>query len=251
MTTVKIICFNLCSFPAELESRCNILLSREELQRANKLIFPHLRRRFVLSHLGLRFFLAQIMNKSLTEGSAELYKEAAKLVFTASELGKPQLSFPKRIPFNFSHSGNWAVLAAADSSDTAARVELGIDLEEIPSHPMLALAERFFSVKEWQHLSAYRNELKQRQEFAYLWTRKEACLKMWGTGLRTRLDSFEVLHQLPVNVRSGPLPSPSCLYLKSSFFIPNMCLSLALNFHPDSLQAFLINWQGTPNSFQF
>ncbi|MGM9998209.1 MAG: 4'-phosphopantetheinyl transferase family protein [Candidatus Bruticola sp.] len=251
MTTVKIICFNLPNFPTELEARQNSILSWGELERADRLVFPHLRRRFVLSHLGLRLFLAQTVDNRLAEHSADLYRTAAELNFTAAEFGKPRLSFPRNIPFNFSHSGDWAALAVADSACTPPEAELGLDLESVPSHSMLALAKRFFSLNEWHKLASCHSETQQKQEFARLWTRKEACLKLWGTGLHTPLNSFEVIHSLPANVRTPPLPSPCCLYLKSTFFVPDMCLSLALSFRPNSLQTFLVTWQDPPTSFQF
>lgn len=226
------------------------MLSCEERRRENRLAFAHLRRRFAAAHLGLRLFLAKQFRQETTLYSDELLKAAASLNFELGPFGKPRLK-DGSLAFNLSHSEDWAALALVQNHNFSWQPELGIDLEKISQRNALALAKRFFSQSEWQSLNSYTDPQQQNQIFTKLWTRKEACLKLWGTGMHTPLNSFEVISPLPISSVSSPLPSPQCLYLRSAEFVDNMYLSLALNFVPSLVKITSINWLDPPKVFDF
>lgn len=251
MPKVNIICFDLAHFPDLFRKMESHILSSEEQQRKSKFAFTHLGERFAAAHMGLRLFLAQQLHEAAHWQDAELLEAAANFSFEKGHFGKPKLKSSNQLAFNLSHSGDWAALAIASQTDHFEPLEVGIDLEAIAKRSALALAKRFFSTEEWQSLYTYPDPAQQNQFFTKLWTRKEACLKLWGTGMHTSLSSFEVLSDLPKNLTAKPLPCPQCLYLQSAEVIKGMYLSLALNFVPDSVNVTLMDWNNYPTTFYF
>ncbi len=227
------------------------ILSSEEQQRKKKFAFAHLSERFAAAHTGLRLFLAKQLHETAHWQDAELLETAANFSFEKGHFGKPKLKGSNRLAFNLSHSGDWAALAVVSTTDCLEPQEVGVDLEAIAKRSALALAKRFFSTEEWQSLCSYPDPTQQNQLFTKLWTRKEACLKLWGTGMHTSLSSFEVLSDLPKNLTAKPLPCPQCLYLQSAEVMKDRYLSLALSFVPDSVNITLINWTSHPTTFHF
>ena len=247
MPQVDIICFNLAHFPEHLREMKLSVLSSEEQQREAHFAFTHLRRRFAAAHLGLRLFLAKRLYPQAELQSAELLKTAANFKFELGSFGKPKLKC-NSLAFNLSHSEDWAALALVKNEGFSLQPELGVDLEKISQRNALALAKRFFSQNEWQSLAIHSDLQERNQIFTRLWTRKEACLKLWGTGMHTPLNSFEVSSPLPIGLTSSSLPTPQCLYLQSTEVIENMYLSLALNFAPNLVKITLINWLDPPKT---
>jgi len=98
--------------------------------------------------------------------------ETTKLEFTVSENGKPYCSSHPDIYFNISHSGEYVVCAVS-------KVPVGVDIEK-PRKYNPRLAERVCSQKEMEQIETCSDKSV---EFIKLWTRKEAVLKMLGTGI--------------------------------------------------------------------
>lgn len=89
---------------------------------------------------------------------------------------------PGDLQFNWSHSGDSAVVAVALG------VELGVDLEARDrTVNALALADRFFSAREYQFLRRLPDSQRS-TAFLRLWTGKEAVLKALGRGISDGLD---------------------------------------------------------------
>lgn len=227
------------------------LLNREEQLRKNRLAFSHLQSRFAAAHMGLRLFLAQQVHKTDEWQNPELLKTAASFSFAKGTFGKPKLKNSDHFAFNLSHSGDWAALATVEALNSATQPEVGIDLEMVSMRSVMDLAKRFFSFREWQSLYLCSDSAQRNRLFTKLWTRKEACLKLWGTGIHTSLRSFEVLSVLPTGLTPEPLPFPQCLHLQSAEVIEDMYLSLALSFIPSSISFTLQNWIDTPTTFNF
>ena len=88
--------------------------------------------------------------------------------------------------FNLSHSGDLAAYAVTLAS------EVGIDVEQHrPMPDMAAIAQRFFSAKEYQSLLQV-PEPERISAFFDCWVRKEAYVKARGGGLGMGLDNFHV-----------------------------------------------------------
>jgi 4'-phosphopantetheinyl transferase len=110
------------------------------------------------------------------------------LTFQTGPNGKPELVFPDGfdrpvvgLNFNLSHSENILALAVAFNR------EVGIDIERMnPEVDFLGIAEAHFAAKEFDWLRATPQK-KRAISFYRLWTRKEALLKMAGSGIASEL----------------------------------------------------------------
>jgi 4'-phosphopantetheinyl transferase len=159
--------------PPRTEADMMACLSPEELARADRFKFPHLRRRWIAARGGMRMLLG---------AHAGLAPET--LSFETGEHGKPFLTGANGpCTFNLSHSDSLAALAISS-------VELGVDIEVIGRFHEGVARDRF---------SASENAALQRlpedgrnAAFYHFWTAKEAVLKALGTGFSRASDSFTI-----------------------------------------------------------
>lgn len=150
------------------------LLAADEITRANKFLFEHLRTRYVMGRGMLRLLLGHYLDRPA---------QAIHLAYGPQ--GKPHLP-DGNMPFNLSHSKDLALYAF--SLDR----QVGIDVEQIRTlEDRDPIAERFFSAPEAAHLLSLDGP-DQDRAFFECWTRKEAYIKAIGDGLTYPLDGFEV-----------------------------------------------------------
>jgi len=148
------------------------VLSPDEAERAHRFRFDRHRNRFVRCRALLRKLIAE-----RTGG------DAAAIAFRYGAHGKPELD---GIHFNVSHSENLAAIALTREQP------VGIDVEAIDAtREVLPLARTAFSPAERSALSAMTSE-QQILAFFRGWTRKEAYLKLLGTGFSLSPESFTV-----------------------------------------------------------
>jgi 4'-phosphopantetheinyl transferase len=151
-------------------------LSPDEVERARRFRFEHLRRRFIAGRGMLRDILGRYTRI-----------EPVHIKFAYGMKGKPRLAQDSSaIRFNLAHSGPLAVYAIAK------RREVGVDLEQ--THPLddfHEVARRYFSQAEYAALAALPTS-QHIEGFFNCWTRKEAYIKALGDGLSFPLDQFEV-----------------------------------------------------------
>jgi 4'-phosphopantetheinyl transferase len=152
------------------------LLDDEERQRASRFRFQDDHRSFVVSHAFLRQVLGFYLG--VLPGDVRFRREST---------GKPALTHPTPLQFNFSHSGNVAVVAVTQGRSVGIHVDL---LRELPD--LEQVAGRYFSTSEVQRVLDC-SGLERLRSFYQHWTAKEAYLKARGNGLSTALDSFEIL----------------------------------------------------------
>jgi 4'-phosphopantetheinyl transferase len=166
-----------------LTERWRRILSQEECQRAEGFYFDRHRINYVNAHLALRKILS-------------MYHECqpSQLLFDKEKNGKPFLVRPSNtLEFNFSHSGEVALLALQLSQP------IGVDIEVIKERSILSLAKRYFSHKEASAVLNERTYTKQQLKFFQIWSQKEAFIKALGEGLRYPLDAFSTpLCETPV-----------------------------------------------------
>jgi len=159
-------------------SDSNVALSRDELARAARFVFPRDRNRYVAARDILRAILARHIGVSA---------QAIELEYEPD--GKPRLgpiSGDPPIRFNLSHSEDLAVYAVSSAR------EVGVDVEAIrPAVLDAGIPEQFFSRAEVEKLRALPAG-DQVEAFFLCWTRKEAYIKARGAGLGIPLDSFTV-----------------------------------------------------------
>ena len=111
-----------------------------------------------------------------------LQVDVASLRLEAGAHGKPCLPNAHSLRFNWSHSGEFALLALARDIDP------GVDIEQ-PREGVhtLELAERFFTPAEARTLADL-SENARNVSFLQLWSAKEAVLKALGHGLSFGLE---------------------------------------------------------------
>ncbi len=154
--------------------RYRSVMSDDEIARAERLLDPQKRHFFIAGRSQLRRVLARYLDIS-----------ADDIIFQYNSSGKPSLALSHHsdLVFNLSHSANLAVIAVIR------RAAVGVDIENIDSSLQFhKLAERFFDHNE-QELLDRAVTTRKRRTFYRLWTAKEACLKMVGTGFsQSQLD---------------------------------------------------------------
>jgi 4'-phosphopantetheinyl transferase len=114
--------------------------------------------------------------------------EAERVTLVNGEHGRPALAdaHDPSFGFNWSHSGNHALIAVAR------QITPGIDLEQMRVRPRaLEIARRYFSTDEAAALAALPATLRD-AAFLDLWTAKEAVLKALGRGLAFGLDRLSI-----------------------------------------------------------
>ena len=153
------------------------VLDEEERNRAQRIRVPDKRVQFVSARAQVRYILASYLG---------CRPDAVR--FGYGDHGKPFLLFDPDLVINISHSHQAGLLAVTVGSDQT----LGIDIElNKPGRRFEAIAKRFFSEQEHRALLAL--SLGDRPAAFYrAWTRKEAYLKAWGTGLSFPSNRFTV-----------------------------------------------------------
>lgn len=159
-------------------ARAAALISPDEVERMLRFRFDVHRERFALRRAGLRILLARYLDL-----------EPARLSFTCSPRGKPEISSPAGetgLRFNLSDSEDLALLGIVPGR------RIGVDVEHArPVREMDSIARRHFSPLEYeQYLKAAPD--RRTECFYNAWTRKEAWLKARGDGLWAGLSGFDV-----------------------------------------------------------
>jgi 4'-phosphopantetheinyl transferase len=152
------------------------LLTVSEREFANRFRFEGDRNRFAVGRQALRFLLSKYLSVNPLD------------IGIISEVGqKPFISIPStNIYFNISHSGDWVLIAIA-------KEELGIDIEKVdPDFNFNDLLLEHFSEAEQSFISSEEDSIA---AFYFLWTRKEALTKAWGTGLQGNLKMVPALDE--------------------------------------------------------
>lgn len=183
------------------------LLDPEERTRANRFKFALHRQRFIIAHTGLRSILSLYLN--ISPSSIQIHKTPE---------GKPYLE-QSELQFNLSHSHDLAVYAFTTHTP------VGIDIEKIRDTYNEGVAQRFFSVNEYEAFSKQPNEQKQ-VEFFRIWTSKEALIKALGKGLRFPLTSFSIPpRETNQEIHLKNQLPPQTWHLKTIDFFPGYALA--------------------------
>lgn len=172
--------YNLDVSPAVSED-LHHLLSQDEKNRAQRLLDPEKRKLFVAARGQLRTILSRYLS---------VPPEAITFNYNAS--GKPALNpdHSSTLNFNLSHSATMAVVVIADNCS------VGVDIEKIDNNlDFQPLAEQYFSSQERCQLQSVPFS-RCRRTFYRLWTAKEACLKLAGTGFSAAVTNTEAVEYL-------------------------------------------------------
>jgi 4'-phosphopantetheinyl transferase len=160
-------------------------LSREEIDRARRLVRGSDRDRYIFSHGLLRTIL-----------SSYLICDPRQLNFNTNQFGKPFLATPyaeSEMRFNLSHSRDMTLIAVSCG------IEVGIDIEYMRAiKDARQIANQSFSCHERQILNAL-PPAELEKTFYSIWVAKEAFLKGIGKGLSYPLDRFSILFSNTTN----------------------------------------------------
>ena len=124
--------------------------------------------------------VAGLLLQTLVEEKFGISPQA--LVLEKNENGKPTVQGHPAFYFNLSHAGDYVVLAHGD-------VPLGVDIEQIRTQN-LHVAKRCYTEAEYAYVAG--DDSEENHRFFYLWTMKEAYLKLTGDGISVPLNSFEI-----------------------------------------------------------
>jgi 4'-phosphopantetheinyl transferase len=142
-------------------------LDSDERHRSERLLDRSKADSFIVARARMRQILARYLE--LTPNN---------IVFTYGEQGKPELAdqHDQTLKFNLAHAGYWGVVALT------IRADVGVDMEQIDQKlDYDKIAKNIFSADEIDRLQNT-PILRRRRNFYRMWTRKEARLKLLGTG---------------------------------------------------------------------
>ena len=149
------------------------ILSPDETQTAKRIVFEEKQDRKASARAHLRRILARYVGTPPQD-----------LKFSYGEHGKPRLAEHDEPSFNLSHSESNGIAAISRG------VRIGVDIEFArEERAFMDLADRFFSPAESAELRSLSSEARP-SAFYRAWTRKEAYLKAWGTGLSFGSNRF-------------------------------------------------------------
>lgn len=154
------------------------LLSTEEQARAQRFKFDIHREQFIAFHGFMRVVLAKYLDI-----------DPVNVLYQKGDKGKPFIDMacsPEHsLQFNLSHTQDVAILAVMQEA------EVGVDVEHIDRKTdWKGICKRFFTEPEQQALFSLKTPEEQELAFYELWTRKEAYMKVLGTGLSLSPTEF-------------------------------------------------------------
>ncbi|WP_119343681.1 4'-phosphopantetheinyl transferase family protein [Facilibium subflavum] len=148
-------------------------LPQDIIQRAASYKLARKRKEFIASQ-WIRY---QVLSQYLS-------CDPEKILFETTDKGRPFIK-GAIYDFNISHTKDYVVLAIAKNQ------RVGIDVQSMKeSIDALAIAKQYFSIDEYQWLSALPED-ERYEGFYHLWTLKEASLKLTGQGIANGLCQYD------------------------------------------------------------
>lgn len=168
-----------CGCSYEQAEKLRKILPTERLEKLDRFCNEKKAEKYLLSSAFLQYVLSDTLG---------ILPQEISYTYTYGECGKPELLYKenykgKKIDFNLSHSGKYAVLAVGDKP-------VGIDVERVKKD-RIAVAKRFFCEEEYEEILNTPESMRDSLFLEY-WTMKEAYVKRTGKGLYTPLDSFKI-----------------------------------------------------------
>jgi 4'-phosphopantetheinyl transferase len=160
-------------FDLEVQENDWAILSPDEAQTAKRIVVAEKRDRKASARAHLRRILARYIGTHPQD-----------VKFAYGEHGKPMLAERDEPRFNLSDSESKGLVAVCWGSRIGADIEFGREGRSFTN-----IADRFFAQAESAALRALPSS-DRREAFYRAWTRKEAYLKAWGTGLSFGSDRF-------------------------------------------------------------
>jgi 4'-phosphopantetheinyl transferase len=149
------------------------ILTPDEIRSARRIVVAEKGDRKASARANLRRILARYIDTPPQD-----------VKFVYGEHGKPMLAEQDEPQFNLSDSGSMGLVAVSRQA------RIGVDIELArEDRSFTGIADRFFAQAESDALRALSPEDRP-AAFYRAWTRKEAYLKAWGTGLTFASNRF-------------------------------------------------------------
>ncbi|TWE18213.1 4'-phosphopantetheinyl transferase family protein [Kitasatospora atroaurantiaca] len=145
-------------------------LGPAERKRAAGFVHERDRVRYLFAHTALR----RVLGRRVGADPAELRFDREPCPCCGGPNGRPRLADSAVPHFSLSHGGDLILIGIADHP-------IGVDVEAVPDAQAVAELAAVFHPAEQADLAAA-PAARRAEEFARLWTRKEAYLKGLGTG---------------------------------------------------------------------
>jgi 4'-phosphopantetheinyl transferase len=163
--------------PARLAEMTGVLTD-DERQRSGRFMREEVRRRFVVARATLRSVLGRYLAMPPAEVPIAIGRHGKPYLAEVADAGG--------LKFNLAHSGELALVAITRGC------EVGVDVEQLrPIEQWQEIAARYFHPAEVAAIEATSSS-ERNTAFLRCWTRKEAILKAFGTGLGHSLQTFTV-----------------------------------------------------------
>jgi len=160
-------------FDLDVQEHDWAILTPDETRSARRIVVADKGGRKASARANLRRILARYLNTRPQD-----------VRFVYGEHGKPMLAEHDEPQFNLSDSGSMGLVAVS----VGARIGVDIELAR-RNRSFIGIADRFFAETESAALRALPSEDRP-TAFYRAWTRKEAYLKAWGTGLTFASNRF-------------------------------------------------------------
>jgi 4'-phosphopantetheinyl transferase len=142
--------------------------------------------------------------------AAVLHRPPESLVITPDDFGKPRLVHADAPHFNLSHSAHECLIGV--SQERPIGVDIEVVHEVVDAGPLTRAHFTDGEQAEWSRA----DECLRDRTFLACWTRKEACAKALGVGLRAQAASIEVGCGPQARVVAIPLGTSRCEVTLSS-----------------------------------
>ena len=161
-----------------------------EVERGGRFRDPVDARRFLVSRMALRRVLATALGRP-----------PGSFIYSRGESGKPCIA-DAAVHFSLSRSGPLALIGLGHECP------IGVDVEFVRHLPDMEALVRLHFTEQEQGAWAASDEAARDLRFLECWTRKEACVKALGTGLRTppgQVQAGFAAGAGKATVRNGPV----------------------------------------------
>ena len=147
--------------------------------------------RFIPESSRIQSLLGALLSRFAIRKDLSLPNEKIKIAHT--EYGKPYLTEHPDYYFSLSHSGDYIAFVSDN-------YPIGVDIQKVDKLEE-QIAKQFFTKNEYDYVLSHGIS-----GFYEVWTKKEAYVKLLGTGLSAPFSSFDVFDNMQVNFHTWIYP---------------------------------------------
>lgn len=183
-----ILIFDLEEMTNELYGVIFSFLTKQEIARTKTISHLNRKREFIIGRGLTRASLSWFCSLEIgSSQSQQNFPSPQEWDIHENKYGKPSItgSYSDEIRFNITHTDEYLAIAMTKGN------EIGIDLEPIGALPLSPFPTHLFSKNELKRLETLESQ-EHCNEFAQLWTAKEAVVKCLGMGMNIDFSEIEI-----------------------------------------------------------